>query len=1498
MKQEHAPWDIHSFSSGADSDTNKEKLGSSDDGNYVEMQNGTDVDGDGAPTDVVRKLDGEVVVHPDNLPAGNYQCMWNGQVLDYFVEVWADVAAVAPSLIRVNGTIVLQSLLFPVTVADPCQVAKTEMTEGGEICITAKSFVPLVFNVKNMVDSLISDPNRYFSAFDPALYSVNLYQNLDTLVYSDHVNLGGGGGLPVGDYQYRMRLVTKSGDRTNFSVATQLIPVVENMSSASLQFPYCKTFGREASPTSPTRYGIKLKFRVTNFFNFDFVEILRVSWNQGAGIGFNPTAQIVGRISISPNEVSIREFTDPGDQNVDPPEAVSDAEIDQQLRYIAGAKTVRYFDRRLEFGNIQLETRIPDLTFLQIAGQEMHPVIDKLGKAGYGDIWNYVNRRHYVHGEKYGFAIQGFDGVFGQAYAQKIDNATDFQIPNRREETSATTELYSYGGTVKAANVSGTVGQTHEVFDLSDAIAKTDACSFKNIYQAGGLAGSIIAATGNKLKATVNTPDGCDNEDNGAIENHGALVGTGVFNRVYPYYHPFTPVSQNDPDTTGHNYVVNITVSKADRSIGANNSEYRPVGFAPNYYSQGLLLAGVDNIPAWMKGFSVVRTDAAGRVVAQGIGCYSMDPAEFNAVGNTKLCTKDKKKFWFFSPDIENGIVSSDVLNDIIDNPANYSVQFVSPLGFFSEVYNFENNSLNEDRNRIIDMISYVRMIRDVTGGQINPMEDVNMGINGGDGNRYVAYEKWRNTGQQPNSFSGADGGNRVFGVTSVERIVEGRGSYLSLEVDNDVYGTENVGGTVDREFEDQGMKDWTEPVYIINIIRTGAAAKDADITDYKQCHFQKIESVIGRGNGTSFQSYPLVDERWEDCIPALDSTHPTASTDRYIYIRKTNGTVQRWLNVTFYTAAQIATIINTINNTGSYLGSQGVYTHERVGPRDFNIVFNQAPFYPAVDDIILVRYDNTAPIRFWGGDGMIGESIFAPIDRQADAKRDKASTQFAMGLGFPYFSYRLNPRYYQINDTSGANRIQDEDWTNLGYLRQLCMMFTVESRGAMAYAFGRDYPLQFFPQVNYVIRPHRWDPTKSIVDQDIYENYVDDYGEVEKSQWDWGGFRFRQNINPEYSNEPQKRYFSAPEFGFEEQLDQRYMIVWSMPRQTNVQNMPGVRTFPANNAFIIDDKTGEIKYLWDAITSRGDNAYAFTEKGTVMLLTNKSILSDLDGGEIAYMASPDFVKGQYWWSRGIGISDEMWKTAAEGELPVVVDESGTEVRQDGLFFMNKESVFLFTDNNHKDIGRAKYFKKVFDAISKTLPAYGTVLTGLWNSQHQQYWLQVRNTGESPNIEKTLMYSQRKRRWIGYNQFKFDQMAMSNDLIYASRDGETYQLDSGFIMNGQNVEFFLDFASSPSPFDEKEFIRVRINSGRTEKPTRVEFYDKDMNLLCFLDQASLGPLYLKRYDGWEQFIPRKIANAQGVRQRLQDRVVIVRFIYNLATDFTAVMAGVQSKLIK
>lgn len=1460
-------------------------------GIYLDGHNTRPVSIDGN-TGANEKIKGEVLLYPNNKLLVNYTCIGSITVIDYLFEVWVDNAGTGPTICVVNGQVVAKSTLFGFDVNHPLQMDRNQSPLNPEVFISDFNVPPYIFNVQDMVDSLTADPTKYFIAFNPLIYQVNLQSPLDRPAFIELINVGGGGGLPVGQYSYSMRYSSTEGDRTNWSVETPLIPVMEGLSSDSRCYPWSKTYGGPPAPSSPTAFAPHLKFRVTNIYNYDFIEIKRTSYNTGAGIQFVPPGTIVARIAIDKQEISVRDYIDPADSNETI--VLSATDETQQLAEIQSAKVIHYFDRRTVLMNVNLASKESNLEFLQINGKEGFPLIDKINKAGHKDPWSHVNRRAYMGGEKYGFAAVCFDGVGTSGFATKFDQLKNFQYPNRRDQISTETDNYSIGnGTVRAATTAvGVVGQTHEVFDLQNYVNKSDVCDFKNIIRSG----KIVGLTGSRTTSTVKQD--CS-EDDGEIENHGAHVSAGTI--VTVSYQPFSPVRQSDPDVTGHEYIVDTKVYTQATdpgcvSLDSDTYDYRPAGFGPDYYAHGMMIAGVSNFPKWAKAFSVVRTDAAQRVVCQGLGFYSMTKAKFKVIGSVELGGKATNKIWFYSPDIEQGIVSSDSLNDIIDNPQNYEIQMVSPLGFFSEVYNFENSETDCDRDRILDMVSYVRMIRDTTNPNgINPGESNTMGTSDG-GYNYPDYDKYRNTATS--NFSGdPNKGNKLFSIAAVRRKAEGRGQFIEIETNGDIYGYSSTGGSTERHFDDNGLKNLTEPMYIVNIVRVGANIPDTDVQKYKNTdHYQKLESIIGKGNGLPNQTYILVDERWDDCIPTPLLGQFGSNIDRYIYIKNPDGTYNKWINVTYKTPLQLNTILTDISVLGAYAGDvKGVYTHTNINnqTRFFQINFPYLGFYPDVNDLVIIKYDNTAPIRVFGGDTFIGETIFAPIDSKADANADAAETQFAWGIGLPYFKWKLNPRYYTIRKAAALlNVIQDSLTCQLGYIRQLCAMFCVEARSGVHLAHNLNYPNQFFPSVNYVIRPNRWDGDKSTVDNGVFQGYVDDYTEDEKSQWQYGGFRFLQQINPDYSCEPPKKYFSKPAFGYVEKVNFITRVMWSLPRAINVQNSPGLRTFPANNSFDIDDNFGEIKFAYDDTTEHGENLYAITEKGICMLITKKSILSDLNAGEIAYMSADTFVNAQYWMNKEIGMTDQMWRSAVVSFVPVGQGDEQTRVK--ALFFANTRSIFRFMGNQVMDIWGT--YNKVYNEGLKLLtPAYTTKVVGAYNTFYQEYFLYLKND----NVDTCFVYGQKNNMWYGTNDFKFDKITATQTRLFGSRNLETYELNKGYIINGSPVVSKLIGGSSPEQVLDKEFIVIRVNSLDGQKPTEVNFYKQlDGPIQCTLSPSFQGPLYMKNYRGYEGQIPRIIASVDVNRPRLQQRLIIWEIIHNLASEFKVVNVSIQYKPLK
>ena len=1478
MQQEHHNKEVRNNNAGINQDINGEISSGQDSGKYYDAQNMRLSDSEG-DKGVLKKIKGEDLVYPKNQPTGTYVCIGTVDVNGHLVEFFVEETNADDPIIRIDGDLAGKSNRMPWLVDYPLQIDRNENCLGGEIFITDFNTPPLIFNVQDIIDNLLTQ--KYFSEFNPALYEINLTAPLDIPVFVELVNVGGGGGLPVGSYQYSLRYSNDAGDKTNWGPLTPNIPVVQSLNVSSNQYPSVKTYGEDTNVTLATSYGPKIRFRVTNLAGYEYIEIRRLSYNIAAGTDFVPSGEIVAKIPIAVDEISIREFIDPLDSNVEI--ILADSEETNIMGYIEKAKAIRYHDKRLVLMNIQTADREEDGTFLSISGKKIFPIVEKIGKAGHNDPYNFTYKKNYTSGEKNTFAVNFYDGTGGKGFAFTDVALENVQAPNRRTEADADSQLYSYRGTVKAANTTCTaVSQTFEIFDLEDAIKKEDICSFKNIITDNGL-----KINGKTTAAGIN--DYCDPSP---LQQSGSVFCEDIGLEI------FTPVNQNDIDVTGHNYTVNTGVAINDTTMYTGPNVV-PNGFAPTYYTRGYALPGVDNIPSWVKAFSIVKSEIANRVVCQGIGFYSLIPGD---LGTGSLGTKDLNKFWFHSPDIEQGLISSDIISDMAVNPTNYAIQLVSPLGFFSEVYGFEEATLSRDR--IIDMITYARVLHDE--GQINYDEDPNIGIDDGTGDRYVTYNKYRNVASTAGAGAFGNDGDTLFTLDNFTPIIGDRGTvHYELETVANFYNTGNTGGAGNNDFADAGLKAFTEPMYIVNIVQIGKVVRDLNINSYRSTgSYQKMESIIGVGDNTLNQEFLLVDERWEDCIPALDSTFSFASDESFVYLQDVLGVERVFMNVTYLSAPAIALIIADITVNGFWLslsGKQvrGLYTHTNINDKEFALIFNVNAYNPEIGERVIVRYDTRLPIRFFGGDSTISENIFSPIDKEADGS-DGSANLFGLGIGFPYRRYEVNPRYYIVSDTNGVNKIQGASTVGLGWIRQMCVMYASENRVGNQYAYGLTYPFQHFPQTNYVIRPNRFnndfssnDPVIIASNCNLFPEYFDNYPE-EWNNWKFGGFRFREKINIDYAVKGPIEFFSRPEVGFTEQNKFCTRVWWSLPRQINVQDSPSLKSFPVNNILDIDDKNGRIVFAWDTQTGQtGENLYAITHSGICLLLTNKSILSNLSGDDLTVMAADRFINSQYWVSNNIGSPAELWRGIAQGSVDIQ-QEGGNAVRKSALYFFNKESVYRLMDNVVLDIAANSYRKTLTPILKGLTNDYSNKISSVFNRLNNEYWFQI--------IDKEFVFDQNFNAFVGKFTYDFDKYTFHKGKVYGSKELETYELEEGFQINELPIEAFLvNRTSAPTQPIEKEFISINVNTGKrgTMKPSKVEFLEEDsLALLCALDPLIQGSLYLKQYDGWFQFIPRKDASVSISRDRLQSRILYFKIIHTFEEEFKITNSIIQSKNIK
>ena len=166
MSEGH-PKDIKSNWKGINHNTEREISGAGDTGEYLDGKNGriTSTRGNNMSFEKIR---GEEELYT-NGDAGVWFCLGSITVKDQILEIWIDETTI-PSLqdpiITIDGVKVAQSPNLPFLYDFPVQMDKNDNCLGGEVFITDNNTPPIIFDVKDMVDSLVSNPSKYFSDFN------------------------------------------------------------------------------------------------------------------------------------------------------------------------------------------------------------------------------------------------------------------------------------------------------------------------------------------------------------------------------------------------------------------------------------------------------------------------------------------------------------------------------------------------------------------------------------------------------------------------------------------------------------------------------------------------------------------------------------------------------------------------------------------------------------------------------------------------------------------------------------------------------------------------------------------------------------------------------------------------------------------------------------------------------------------------------------------------------------------------------------------------------------------------------------------------------------------------------------------------------------------------------------------------------------------------------------------------------------------------------------
>jgi len=1534
-KQQHHPYDNKTYEKGINSDTNKEILGNNEQGEHVDALNMRSVSMDGDNL-AKKKIKGEDILYPliDNrcnapdpstLTFDSYECMMAQEINGHIVEIWASTDPTEFPLIRIDGQIVLYSDDFPMDLNYPLQYDKNESCIGGEFYITNNNTPPMIFNVLDLMDNSAMTPGgecteKYFSEFNPDAYALPPITVMHKPAFIQQVvgSTGydyviGTSGLCVGSYSYSYRLVDQEGERTIFAPISELIPVVRsNSSDWGPQYPHSKTYSSDPNIASSTPYGNHIRLRYENYNEYSFLELRRDSWYAGDAIGVPPVSQIIASIPIL-DGMNVLNLLDRAEAQYIGAQTLTLEEESQSFSSIRRAKSIRYFNQRLYLMNIGYNNRDinNEVTFVDVLGNTGFPAIHKIGKPGHKHVYNAAMYKSNMRGERTGFGVIIFDKDSNPSYAKEITGLENFEFKNRRDITSSDTEEISYFGTVRAANTNGVVTQTHEVFDHYDAVAKT-----------------------NQDDERPDDPLFYQYKDED-VDGYG--------------YFEMSPVRQGDSQSILHKGVN----KEVKTTSGGPGTTYKPKGFGLDYYSMGLSFRGLATYPSDAEGFSVVQTDPARRVLAQGLGFYSLRPASALFGDDTQ---KETDAFWSYFPDLEH--IAPDIAEDLINNPGSYKIQLVSPLGYFTEIYTHITEFESAIRKGV-DMITYARILRedgDNILDQINPYVGDYSGIFSPeyptDPDRYIAYGRYTNSisGDSP-AFSGNANGNQLFPIESVIETTTNstRQTYFKITVDDSVTGAiyneagMNSQPNASNDATNDGVNEWREPFYVINLVRDENNINPGITTQYRYTgNYIKFKSLVLESTGANNQSAVLVSERWEDCIPQLSGQTNGLSTygalKRFVYVVDQNEIEQRWMNIQFESAPNQATILAGIAAAapGPYndpiltdgFDIYGVYkSTETSGDTDgvcriFTLNFDAILGYETFSTVpsgskVYVRYDNRIPVRVFGGDTYVNESIWSPIDNVYEKGGGPSNNDggwlypdndFRMNSPFPLKSYVYTDTYPRWENTGAGLDPWNYDFTgdfqfcnslksDIAKIRQLTTVWTAETRINLSFMYNIESPDkavsdQAFPLINYIPRPHKWgasdpaDRSQFESDNNLSPNYFDAYG-YEWNLWSYGGFRFTPQVNIDYSKRQTNQTFvTVPTVGFEEQLDFCTRIIWSLKRPSNAQNTPSVRTFLPQNYFDISDDTGEIKFAWSALSGdKGNNLYAMTDSGVCLLMVDKRLLYEINANELATTGSDvGGILNQLWIDKTIGMHDETWRSWAE--------------YSNVLFFCNGISAYAFGNNELTEIARTGFFELLNRRFNPLiLDGYGSRLSGGFNVLTKEYVMNVEAVVNEESEFSTLIYGTQQQSLQCQSSYNYDKYLYYKNHFFGMKGSGTYELGIGNQIDGQDMECYLTGVADANIIIDKEFIRIRVNSN--SKPERIYFYksydDYKTNSFDSVVDATLIPLSIKNYFGYECYIPRSLF---APHYRNQGRLMIFKIVSTEDEEFLVTSTAVQYKGLK
>lgn len=346
----------------------------------------------------------------------------------YIVEFWY-IGGVTH--IYANGLLIADNANLPGDATHYLDIDKN--TETWEIFITDNKQCPIILDLEDMLASVST--TEYFADYDRILFEVNKPVELNQPVFQCLEVLGAGGGLPAGSYAYAMRYASIGGDKTAWSPTSPYIPIPYNTRTGSTDAIKANSgvlIAGQVSSLTPTKFGVRMRLRLTNIVGFDYIEIKRYSNHTGQPVSYTPAAEYLllsldangSVIDIKNNPYSVIDFID----SVGMAWGVLDESVLSTYSTIKRARTIRYFNRRVVLGGVEYESKeLPtqDIFRTDPTTSKLNvPILKQLSLDGFSNMQNQVYNKSHRTGERYGFAAKLYDDQGNMLFAVPLASNT------------------------------------------------------------------------------------------------------------------------------------------------------------------------------------------------------------------------------------------------------------------------------------------------------------------------------------------------------------------------------------------------------------------------------------------------------------------------------------------------------------------------------------------------------------------------------------------------------------------------------------------------------------------------------------------------------------------------------------------------------------------------------------------------------------------------------------------------------------------------------------------------------------------------------------------------------------------------------------------------------------------------------------------------------------------------------------------------------------------